>query len=144
MAQPQRFARRTFVAAGLTAGAAIAGVSGARHSTVGQGPGTPSLASPVAAILELAIEMVGVSFVPATIRIPANTPVRLVVTNHSAVFHDLVIPKLGRRIRRIGPDETAEILIRAEPGSYTFYCSIPSHTQAGMEGTITAAGYRVG
>jgi hypothetical protein len=37
---------------------------------------------------------------------------------------------------RIGRAETSELLIRAEPDSYVFYCSIQSHHQAGMEGTI--------
>ena len=27
----------------------------------------------------------------------------------------------------------------AKPGKYTFYCSIPGHRAAGMEGTITAS-----
>jgi nitrite reductase (NO-forming) len=96
------------------------------------------VATPEAGAVEIAIEAIGVRFSPSAITIPARTPVRLVLTNRSRVYHDLVIPKLGRRTRRIGPDDVAELLIVAEPGDYDFYCSIPSHTQAGMGGVITA------
>ncbi len=77
-------------------------------------------------------------FSPAAIAIPSGVAVRFVLANESRVDHDFVIPALGRRTPRIGPGETAESLILAEPGAYDFNCSIQDHQQAGMGGVITA------
>jgi nitrite reductase (NO-forming) len=140
-----RFSRRAVLVPGATAVAALAGMalSGwvpergaavADHLLLEASP----VSTPVPDTPEIGIDAIGLRFSPATIRIPANTPVRIVLTNRSNVRHDLVIPSLGRRMPRIGPGETGEILVKAEPGSYEFYCSIQSHHQAGMGGTLIA------
>jgi plastocyanin len=61
-------------------------------------------------------------------------------TNSSPVPHDVAIEdETGETIAETetlaeGSDSaTAEL----EPGTYTFYCSVPGHRQAGMEGTLT-------
>ena len=32
---------------------------------------------------------------------------------------------------------TKAVTLKLKPGKYTFYCSVPGHRQAGMEGTLT-------
>ncbi len=61
-------------------------------------------------------------------------------TNSSPVPHDVKIE--GSSGEEIGGTETvsegsesAEVTLK--PGTYTFYCSVPGHRQAGMEGTLT-------
>jgi plastocyanin len=61
-------------------------------------------------------------------------------TNSSPVPHDVAIEDAnGKTIAETevlaeGSDSTTAEL---KPGTYTFYCSVPGHRQAGMEGTLT-------
>lgn len=60
-------------------------------------------------------------------------------TNSSPVPHDVAIEdEGGETIAQTetlaeGSDSTTAEL---EPGTYTFYCSVPGHRQGGMEGTL--------
>jgi plastocyanin len=61
-------------------------------------------------------------------------------SNPSTVDHDVRIEDssgsdLGGTSVITESSETAEVDL--EPGTYTFYCSVPGHRQAGMEGTLT-------
>jgi plastocyanin len=59
--------------------------------------------------------------------------------NPSAIEHNVVIEENGKELAGFEPitqgekSETAEL----KPGTYTFYCSVPGHREAGMEGTLT-------
>jgi uncharacterized cupredoxin-like copper-binding protein len=61
-------------------------------------------------------------------------------TNQSAVPHDVALEdEAGETIAQTetvaeGTDSTTAEL---KPGKYTFYCTVPGHRQAGMEGTLT-------
>jgi plastocyanin len=61
-------------------------------------------------------------------------------TNESPVPHDVHIEDSsgkelgGTEITQEGSD-TAEVELK--PGTYTYFCSVPGHRQAGMEGTLT-------
>ena len=33
----------------------------------------------------------------------------------------------------------ASLKVNLKPGQYVFYCSVPGHRQAGMQGTLTVA-----
>jgi plastocyanin len=61
-------------------------------------------------------------------------------TNSSPVPHDVVIEDEngkelgGTEITSEGSDSTE---IELKPGTYTYFCSVPGHRQAGMEGTLT-------
>jgi uncharacterized cupredoxin-like copper-binding protein len=66
--------------------------------------------------------------------------VSLNFTNSSPVPHDVKIESSsgeeigGTEVISEGSD-SAEVELK--PGTYTFYCSVPGHRQAGMEGTLT-------
>jgi plastocyanin len=61
-------------------------------------------------------------------------------TNSSPVPHDVRIEddsgkELGGTEVISEDSESAEVDLK--PGAYTFFCSVPGHRQAGMEGTLT-------
>jgi plastocyanin len=59
--------------------------------------------------------------------------------NPAPLEHNVVIEQNGKELAGFEPitegeeSETAEL----KPGTYTFYCSVPGHREAGMEGTLT-------
>lgn len=61
-------------------------------------------------------------------------------TNQSPIPHDVALEdEAGETIAQTetvaeGADSTTAEL---KPGKYTFYCTVPGHRQAGMEGTLT-------
>jgi plastocyanin len=60
--------------------------------------------------------------------------------NPQALTHDVAIEtSSGKEVGKTeliasGEDST---VVDLEPGTYTFYCSVPGHREAGMEGTLT-------
>jgi plastocyanin len=53
------------------------------------------------------------------------------------ILHDFTIDELDAHVAA-DAGETAEGGISdLEPGTYTYYCSVPGHREAGMEGTLT-------
>ncbi len=60
--------------------------------------------------------------------------------NPSSTGHDVVIEdESGNEVAKtdIISGSTATTSADLKPGTYTFYCSVPGHREAGMEGTLT-------
>lgn len=56
--------------------------------------------------------------------------------NVGGVKHTLLIESTGETVIEVTPGETATGTTDLEAGSYTFYCDVPGHREAGMEGTL--------
>jgi plastocyanin len=60
--------------------------------------------------------------------------------NPQSLTHDVAIESSGGeevgKTELIGEGETSTA-VNLKPGKYTFYCSVPGHREAGMEGTLT-------
>jgi plastocyanin len=60
--------------------------------------------------------------------------------NPQSLTHDVAIESSGGeevgKTELIGEGETSTT-VDLKPGKYTFYCSVPGHREAGMEGTLT-------
>jgi plastocyanin len=59
--------------------------------------------------------------------------------NEAATEHNIALE--GNGVNEEGPvigqGEVSEIDVDVQPGEYTFYCSVPGHREAGMEGPLT-------
>lgn len=63
--------------------------------------------------------------------------VTIELTAEDAVEHTVVIEELGdRQVVAADAGATATGTVDLEAGTYTFYCDVPGHRDAGMEGTL--------
>lgn len=75
-------------------------------------------------------------FKPNTITVNSGEKVKITFTNVDGM-HDFVIDELNIKTPVVNGGETAEVEFTAEePGEYEFYCSVGSHRQMGMKGTL--------
>lgn len=76
------------------------------------------------------------SFTPNQITVNKGDKVKIVFQN-SGGFHDLVIDEFGVKTAQIasGASETVEFTAD-KTGSFEYYCSVGSHRQMGMKGTL--------
>lgn len=111
------------------------------QTTASTGPRTAASASRSAASPGTSpgpvIALVDIAFQPKTFAIPANTPTVITVINRGAVVHTFTIDALNVHSGDLAPGQTTTVTIDAPAGSYTYYCAIPGHRQAGMVGTLT-------
>jgi plastocyanin len=66
--------------------------------------------------------------------------VKIDFTNKAELAHNVTIESSGGA--NVGATETFSsgsktLSVTLKPGTYKFYCSVPGHRQAGMEGTLT-------
>jgi plastocyanin len=66
----------------------------------------------------------------------ASRQVTLYVTNDDLFWHTITIDQLGVELP-LPVGSHRRITFTAPSGTYTFYCRIPGHRQAGMVGTLT-------
>lgn len=80
---------------------------------------------------------IDIEFETAPESLPAGeTEVTLV--NEGQAPHDVTIEELGdETVAEAQAGETASGTVTLEPGEYTYYCSVPGHREAGMEGALT-------
>jgi uncharacterized cupredoxin-like copper-binding protein len=69
--------------------------------------------------------------------VPAGKP-RIQLVNDGATRHTMDIEGvLGFHLEVASKGAKAEKAIDLKPGKYVFFCDVPGHRQAGMEGTLT-------
>lgn len=75
----------------------------------------------------------GLKFDPDTLEASAGE-ISVALTSESGVNHDFVVD--DETVVDVPRGQTDVGTIELEEGEYTFWCSIPGHRQAGMEGTL--------
>jgi plastocyanin len=85
----------------------------------------------------LEIETVNIAFVPETLQAPGGK-VTVAVRNRDLFWHTFTIDRLGVDIKApVGRLRSATF--EARPGTYSFYCRLPTHAALGMRGTLTVS-----
>lgn len=89
-------------------------------------------------VLAVAADPSALKFTTTSLTTTAGT-VRLTFDNPSLIPHNVTI---AQGTKKIGATPTftkgkKSVILHLKPGTYTFYCSVPGHEQAGMKGTLT-------
>lgn len=92
-------------------------------------------------VVEIDVADSGLAYVKSTATASAG-PVVIRSKNPQSLGHDI-------SIRGNGVNQSGEIVMdggvstitiaNLKPGTYTFYCSVPGHEEAGMKGTLTVS-----
>jgi plastocyanin len=102
---------------------------------------TPAGATPAAGgggATAIDVVTVDIGFEPTELTIPADTDVEITVTNEGFLEHDFIIEDTDFATELLqGNGATETITVNLPAGEYTYYCSVPGHREAGMEGTLT-------
>ncbi len=90
--------------------------------------------------LQLAADPSGaLAFDTTSLEAPAGS-VTIELTNDSSVAHNVKVEGNGVEEQSdTVSDGTTSVTVDVEPGTYEFYCAVPGHREAGMEGTLTVS-----
>jgi plastocyanin len=128
---------RPVVAAFAVAGLLVAGCGGG-----GGGGGSKSVTVTAPAgggAATVTIEAHDVYFDVTSIKAPAGK-LDIHYVEKGTQQHTLVIDGIKGFKLEVGPSKSSDsATVTLQPGSYTYYCTIPGHRAQGMHGTITVA-----
>ncbi|MBV8950208.1 MAG: cupredoxin domain-containing protein [Actinobacteria bacterium] len=116
--------------------AAFALVAGA----CGSSSGSSGYKEPVGAPLQtISVQSGNLFFKPDKFTVPQPGIYELKLTNTQSGEHTLVFGSKvpGFRLDVVGEGSTQQLKINLAKGKYTFWCDLPGHRAAGMQGTIT-------
>ena len=73
-----------------------------------------------------------------TLQVAEGAVVQVTLINGDGALHDIVFPEFGAATEQFaGRDSSSTTVFRAsQPGEYAYFCSVPGHRQAGMEGKL--------
>lgn len=104
-------------------------------------PNPPSSPAAASGAVKLAANAEGqLSFDTKQLSAKAGS-VTVSLTNSSPLEHNVTIAQ-GAKVLGATPSFTGgskSVTLTLKPGKYTFYCSVPGHRQAGMEGTLSVS-----
>ena len=84
---------------------------------------------------EIAVSASSFAFDPDSITIGADEDVTIVLTAED-ILHDFTVEDADGHVAAAAGDTASGGIRIDEPGTYTYYCSVTGHREAGMEGTL--------
>lgn len=77
------------------------------------------------------------SFAPATLTVKKGDTVKITFVNEGG-FHDLKLDEFNVATRQLnGGSQETVTFVADKAGSFEYYCSVGTHRQMGMKGTLT-------
>ena len=122
-----------------TASSSSSSSSGAPAATTPSSSGSGGTAAGGSSALSVSADPSGaLKFSKTTLSAKAGT-VTLKMTNPSPTTHGIGVTGNGvdKDGQTVSTGGTSTVTVSLKPGTYTFYCPVPGHRQAGMEGTLT-------
>lgn len=137
-----KFHKRSMLIGLLTATVLVVGACGgddeeegdARKGTTTTQAGAPAGEAPSGE--KTTVHAIDIGFQPKEISAPAGATLEMV--NDGSIRHTLLIegePKFHLEVTKKGTADSAPLDL--DPGDYTFYCDVPGHRSAGMQGSLT-------
>jgi uncharacterized cupredoxin-like copper-binding protein len=105
------------------------------------GSGQTPPAAGVKQTLQLKADPSALAFDKSALSAKTGT-VRIVMQNPSQIPHNVSLQGPGGvnlHGKTVPNGGASQVSANLKPGKYTFYCSVPGHRQAGMQGTLTVA-----
>jgi len=102
------------------------------------GPASVSLPG-AGGVQEVAVSLVSMDIRPGVIEVPAGTRLRLVVTNHDAMRHDVAFPG-GPATPLLARGASATLDLGTVTTNRSGWCTVPGHRAAGMALDIRVTG----
>lgn len=75
-------------------------------------------------------------FAQSNIRVQAGQPITLQLHNKDMYGHSFDIDELDWHVQMPANDQTMVDFTAVAPGTYTIYCAVPGHREAGMVATL--------
>ncbi len=136
--------KRFTILAPFVIAAAIAGCGGSSSSSTSAAAASSSSSAGAAAAPSggggsLTLSESEFKIDPASAKVAKTGEITITVKNMGAVTHALTVqtPSGPVHTGNIAPGAAATLKVNiSKPGTYTFFCPIPGHEQAGMKGTL--------
>jgi plastocyanin len=112
--------------------------SGAAPTPAKSGAAPTPAKSGATTSLKLAADAAGLLSFDSKLLSAKSGMVTIAFTNASPVEHNVTVAQ-GSTVVGATPTFTGgakTLTVKLKPGTYTFYCTVPGHRQAGMEGTL--------
>lgn len=101
------------------------------------GQATPITENAGAGPAGAAITLINGEIQPNELTIPVDTDFTMTVMNDGSFGHNLTIEDTDYATETLDPGSSADLVVNLPAGSYTYFCSVPGHREAGMQGTLT-------
>jgi uncharacterized cupredoxin-like copper-binding protein len=121
------------------AAVALAGCGSSSSTTTKSATKSVTLSTSGAHAVKLSADPSGaLKFNTTTLSAKAGT-VTITMNNPSSVQHGIAVEGNGvsKDGKIVGQGGTSVLAVQLKAGKYTFFCPVPGHRQAGMQGTLT-------